>query len=346
MHTSDHLQDPFRVFTEALSREIKACGGEGEDRTERQKAQVERLVDLEGQFRQALCNHPWGPDTYRRFISYILDERRNILAARPYFRERQKPTFAEKISPTLRARDWRGLMEFSINYVFVRFVLGCRDWERFNHSRKLIRLAGEIAEAREVLIHENTPLAINRARKFWTRVPRSHLEYMDLVQIAVEGLCNAIDKFVPPYTPVIRSVMIGRMTGNFIEEYSQPMVHFYPSDKRLIYRANKAGRKIEKGDWEKLAEAVNDGLDENIATTPSEIQLLMAAASHVSADATVGQDEDDAAPAPLTTKAAPAKDRPDYLVEEIDARRALYTAIEELPIFEQKLLVMKGVHYG
>ena len=335
----------FRNFAKSLEGVIAGHEGAGEDRTERQHRQVDLLIDLEDQFRAALIKHPRGTATYEEFIRHIIEDRRNILAARPYFRERQG-VFSASISPALRSRDPKALQEFRVNYTFIAFVMGLRDWSRVRGGKKLQQLCQDVKTARQVLIDENVPLAIHRARRFWTHTPKSHLAYMDLIQIGVEGLINAIDKFVPPYTTVIRSVMIGRMTGNFIEEYTAPMVHFWPSDRKLIYRANKANRTVEKGDFESLATAVNEGLEEN-RTDSSEIQLLMAAASHVSSDL-VGDSDGEAGGhwnnvSPVANFAAPITAQPDYQVENAEAATKLHEAIGRLSVIERKLLALKGV---
>ena len=124
------------------------------------------------------------------------------------------------------------------------------------------------------------PLAISQARVFRHNTPESHLTYMDLNQISFEGLINAVDKFVLPYTSVFRSVIIGRVKGDLIENYSETPVHFYPSDKRKIYRANKAKKGLTKDDinYTDLANTVNNnGPKLPTPTDSSEIMNLLAA---------------------------------------------------------------------
>jgi len=215
-----------------------------------------------------------------------------------------------------------------------------RSWKHGN--KKIRELAEQIKQIRTEIVEMNMPLAISRARIFWSRTPKSHLSLMDLIQIASEGLMSGIDKFVPPFTRVFRAVAIGRMTGNFIEEYSETPIHFYPCDKRKIYRANKLIHKHSEGvDFERLATEVNVGVDASHTTNSSEIASLMAAASVVSADSTISTDPD--APEPISRFAAPESSRPDVQVEEKDAYLSLAQAIGKLSIFEQKLLKLKGV---
>ncbi len=139
------------------------------------------------------------------------------------------------------------------------------------------------------------PLAISQAKTFRFATPESHLAYSDFLQIAFEGLINAVDKFVLPYTTVFRSVIIGRCKGDMIEAYGDTLLHFYPSDKRKIYRANKVqkGKSREDVNYDDLAHGVNmTGPKLPTPTSPSEIQLLTRAASHGSLDATISVGSD------------------------------------------------------
>lgn len=344
----DNSENHFREFAKSLEREISKYGKTTGSFYERQKAQVEKLIELETTFRQSLIAHPWGPGVYREFVKHIVDERKNILAARPFFRERQD-AFTNEISTALKERAEKSLYRFRINFLFVLFVMKARRWSSTNVGAKIVRLANEIQKLRNELIEMNMPLAINRASIFYSRTPKSHLSRMDLIQIASVGLMSGIDKYVPDeekgFSQVFRAVAIGRMTGNFIEEYSETLLHFYPSDKRKLYRANKAvGRfKAEGVDYERVASSVNSGVDSARATTATEIAGLMAAASTVSADSSTSQDAD--APEPIDHFAAPESVRPDHQVEERDTYKRLGEALAQLSIFDRKLLRLKGVKF-
>lgn len=338
--------DPhFRYFRTALERAIEEFKEPDQGAfLVRQKRQVETLVFLEKQFKRTLVAHRFGAAVYQDFIAYICDTRRNILDARPYFRERQD-VFTKQISSALRKRNVRRLQRFAFNFRFVRFVLQARKW---HPGSALVKLGQQIYKAREELITVNMPLAVSRARIFYSRTPKAHLSYMDLIQIAAEGLMSGIDKFVPPYSKAFRSVAIGRMTGNFIEHYSETPIHFYPVDKRKIYRANKlVGRAIDQFiDFEVLARKVNEDVEEAAhRTTPAEIADLMAAASVVSTDAVTapGTDQDEDAPRVADRFAAPAECQPDVQVERAQARHSLDAALSCLTIFERKLLMLRGV---
>ncbi len=331
----------FRQFASSL--EALLCGYEsptGEDHTARQKAQVEGLVELEREFRKALINDWRGPDVYKAFVKFIVETKRNILAARPYFRERQD-VFKSKISPILRSKQDKALYRFDINYPFISFVLKTK---KFGENSRVMKLAKKVEVARRELIEMNLPLAISRARIFKQRVPQSYLDYMDLVQISNEGLIAAVDKFVLPYTPVFRAVIIGRITGNLIEDYSDTMLHFYPSDKRKIYRANKAQKVGVNTDWNDVAVAVNNGADPQHKTTPAEVQQLIMAAGHVSINAPINTNTTDAfSESSVDRYEADPATRPDNMVEAAEVHDALKKAVRGLTVFESKFLAMIGV---
>lgn len=348
--TDDH----FRHFAHSLqSANLRKYGKIPEkDLLALQKEQVEKLVDLEDQFRRAVIESPYGVAAYSKFVAFICDDRKNILDARPYFRERQE-VFTSEISGALKKRNEKAMFKFHGNWQLVSFMLKAHRWAK---KSKVVKLAQEIAEVRNTIVEMNLPLAISRARIFYSRTPKSHLTHMDLVQIASEGLLSGVDKFCLPFSKMFRGVCIGRMVGNFIERYSETLVHFFPGDKRTLYRANKAASKVADRwsdmDFEALAEKINaDNEDDPKAKTDaSEIARLMAASSCVSADE---------ADAPGTTSggnvrpretglaryAAPESWRPDVRYEEAQTNTALARAISLLPVLEQKVLKLRGVDF-
>jgi hypothetical protein len=122
----------FRAFAQRLDAAIQRHGempDEEEGFIARQKTQVERLDRLEEDFRRALIKHPWGPAVFREFVSFIRDQKRNILDARPYYRERQEK-FTEEISVALHKRQHVGLFKFHFNFQFVLFALQAKRWPR------------------------------------------------------------------------------------------------------------------------------------------------------------------------------------------------------------------------
>jgi len=327
-----------------------------------QRLQLETLRDLEVEFRQTLIAHRWGPSVYRLFVHKICEENRGILTARPYFRERQTVCNGP-INSALEARAAEKLYRFGINYQFVVFALRARKW---SPGSKIRQLADKIAAARENIVELNMPLAISQARIFWGKAPSkaayTHLTYMDLVQIGFDGLLSAVDKFVLPSKRKYRSekllneqfrrfrpMQVQRIVGNLIENYSETSIHFYPKDKRKLYRAHKLTVRQQGGvDYERVAAAVNtnaDGsqVDTKDKTDAAEIgQLLFAASALTQGNSMIGGEEgeyDD----PMDRHAAEASWRPDTRYEKSEALQQLGSAMAKLPILDRKLLRLKGI---
>ncbi len=335
-------------FAKSLQGVIAGYGTSDEDFTKKQKAQVEKLIKAERKFRRILQGDSRGNKVYKEFINYIKDDKHNILAARPYFRERQG-MFSKGISPAIHHRKPKRLYKFDINYPFIAFALKAIPW---GPRSKITLAAHDVYLARREIVELNMPLANSQARIFRHNTPESHLAYMDLIQISFEGLINAVDKFVLPYTPVFRSVIIGRVKGDLIENYSETLLHFYPSDKRKIYRANKAQRGLVREDvnFTNLAETVNsNGPKLPTPTTSSEIQHLMAASGHFSLDSpdpTSGQD-DSSDPTTLSCNYAAEPDvQPDVRVEKTELHNILFNSIKELTTLEKKYIRMRGIELG
>jgi RNA polymerase sigma factor (sigma-70 family) len=333
------MDEHFTAFVDSLK--VVILGHGGENTTPRQKAQVENLVKLETQFRRALIRHRWGPLAYRDFIGFILDERRNILEARPFFRERNS-TFTSQISDLLRNRSARGLYRFHFNYQFIRFVMKSRPWGKKSEVRLI---HDELIKARQELIEMNMPLAMSQARMFYGKMQKSHLDLMDFIQIASEGLIAAIDKFCLPYTTVFRTVATHRMKGNFIDCYSETSLHFYPKDRRRLYQAYKwiKEQQGKEFSYEDLVTEINKRLKPNEATTVEEIVTLIGAASVVSANGIPVEMDEGQATTVLERYESPSEDRPDRQFEEAEANHALSVAMEKLTCLERKFLKLKGI---
>lgn len=231
----------FRFFIKTMN-EILDENEEVDGRN--QKVLLEDLFKLEDDFRITLISEAQGKIIYSDFVNFIKNEKGNILSARIYFRERQE-VFSSKISNSFKTDKAYLLYRFKINYNFAKWVCDRYDGPK---AKRLNILFKKIIDIRKVLCENNIPLAINRAKIFWSKTPTSHLEYMDFIQNANEGLMNAIDKFVPPYKTVFRSVAIGRMTLNMLTDHNATVVKMSPTEKRILYRANNARVKAKLTD--------------------------------------------------------------------------------------------------
>src|SRR4051812_21088005 len=120
---SNDLDTHFVTFAESLSGTIDRLEAQDDlEFLERQKQQFEELVRLEGEFQDAVNRSPYGEAVLARFISFIRDDCRNILDARPYFRERQT-VFTPQIANALKDRKGAELYAFRWNYRMIRFIM-------------------------------------------------------------------------------------------------------------------------------------------------------------------------------------------------------------------------------
>ncbi len=344
------MDNTFKNFCsnlEGLLAAHEASQDPEEELLPRQRKQLRNLIDLEAQFRDALIRHRWGLNVYRDFVTYIVETRANILAARPFFRERSK-VFTASISPALKERNDKTLYKYRINWSFVEWVVKARKWRP---GSPILALANQIRKQRIEIVEQNLPLAISQARQFWNATPPSHLSYMDIVQIQCQGMLLAVDKFVPPNDKrmsereslaryrTFRAVAIGIMTRDRVNAYSETLLHFYPKDRLRMYAANKLlRRKTGEVDYGELADNVNKHLqDAKVTTTSNEIQDLLAAGSTVSADYSPDPEGESVADSYADTT------NTEENLEMDQAIGAMVDKISGLDLLEQKLLRLKGI---
>lgn len=308
-----------------------------------QEEQVEELLDAERKFKETILKYRQATEIYKKFLQRICIQNKNILSARPYFRE-TAPNFSKKVTPAIKANDIDVLKTFDINYQFIKFIK--ESWLG-PFPKRAEQLFDRVHRARTILIENNIPLAINRAKLFYRKTPKSHLTLMDFINICTMGLAAGIDKWCGKYSPVFRSVCIGRMVGNMIDSYSETMLHFYPSDKRILYKANSIRGRKGIDDIKELARAVNHSFAEDAKegkSTPKEqvdgnqLGYLMGAASIVSADATVN---DEGFGIYAFTEDETQDTEGAYIEKEATAR--MLSLAKNLPILHRKVLRLKGV---
>lgn len=308
-----------------------------------QKQQVEELFDAERKFRDTILMYRQASEIYKKFLQKVCIQNKNILSARPYFRE-NAISFSKKVTPAIKAADIETLKTFNINYQFIKFI---RDSWLGPFPKRAEQLFQRVHTARTILIENNMPLAINRAKLFYRKTPKSHLSLMDLIEICSMGLAAGIDKYCGEYTPVFRSVCIGRMVGNMIDSYSETTLHFYPSDKRILYKANSIRARQGIEDIEELANAVNESFKQDAKEgksipkgkiTASELSSLMNAASTVSADATVN----DEGYGVYHYTMDPTQGIEEAYIEKESTDKMLALA-KSLPMLHRKVLKLKGI---
>jgi DNA-directed RNA polymerase specialized sigma subunit len=312
-----------------------------------QKEQVEELFLAEKLFKEEILKYKYSNQIYKRFIQKIKVEDRNILYSKPYFRE-SAITFSKKITPCLKNDDTDGLKKFNINFQLIQFIKN--NW-RGPLGVKAERLFQRVRRAREVLMENNLPLVINAAKLFYRKVPRSDLTLMDMISTATTGLSIAIDKYcgdkTGKYSEVFRSVILGRATGNLIRDYSATQLHFYPSDRKVLYRSNTIRGRQGITEINELTAAVNASFEadklegKNVPKhkiVASDLQYLLNASSMVSVENTVDENDFNAYDRTPDDKVGAEES-----IIDIETKETVSRLIKELPVLHRKILRLKGI---
>jgi DNA-directed RNA polymerase specialized sigma subunit len=185
------------------------------------------------------------------------------------------------------------------------------------------------------------PLAINIAMKFFKATNEGHLSLMDMINSSASGLCTGVDKWVGPFRTVFRSVCIARMKGNIMDLYNQTSLHYYPSDKKIIYKANllKSREKIQDDDL--LLEAINYYLKQSgdkRTLEQHELSDMLNGASVQSVESEIDEEGLN-----MYDIYADENSNVEQNVEKIDTLKAVIGACKNLDIIEQKIIRLKGV---
>lgn len=305
--------------------------------TAQQKAQVERMMELENIFKESINSYKQSDKIYKKFLIFIKIEKGNILTARPYFRENSK-TFGAFISPAFKENNTERLKDFHINYKFMMFVM--ENW-RGNLPKVAKKAWEEHQEVRTKIIHNSMPLAINQAMKFYKAVPKSHVNLMDMINASIAGLCIGVDKWVGPFSTVFRSVCLGRMKSNIMDVYNQTFLHYYPSDKKIIYKSNLLKNREKIEDSEILLEAINLYLKEagdKRQLEAHELSNILNGSSMQSVETEVDDDGFTAYDTYIDESVDVEKN-----VEKNDILRNLVKHCKELDLIEIKVIKLKGV---
>lgn len=350
-YKQEGFDDSFYKLANEVAYAIKrnkeaASGEEGLKSTEIQKRQVEELLDAEKKFKENCLKYRQSTEIYKKFLQRVCIENHNILSARPYFRE-TAASFSKNITPAIKESNIESLKTFDINYQLIKFI---RDHWLGPFPKRAEALYERVHKARTLLIENNMPLAINRAKLFYRKTPKSHLNLMDLIGICGMGLAAGIDKWCGAYTPIFRSVCIGRMVGYMIDSYSETMLHFYPSDKRILYKANSIRGRRGIDEVGELTKAVNESFKQDALEGKSvpkndvkvgELSELMNAASMLSADATISSDGEKNFTIYDFTPDSEQDTESAYIQKESTARMLMFAA--KLPLLHKKILRLKGV---
>lgn len=346
--TYDKYPKDFQKFAELVNNKLKSNKLKHKD----QEKHVNDVNRLEQLFKKQLMKQ--APDKlegiYLKFIHYIKHEVGNILSSQSYFRE--KKNVFKKISKNIQNNEVKELMKFQANFNLIQFI-------KDNWGSDLPELPKKTYDRfvakRAMLIENNIPLAINRALLFYRKTTETTLSLMDLINICILGLVVGIDKYCGPYTKVWRSVCIGRMMGYLIKEYSDTFIKLFPSDRKILYRANILRYREKIDDIADLTKALNESFKndkKNGMSAPSKliskeyIEQLFNSAHYYSADSSAQTEETEDDEGSNFYK----YDHTDYEtsftiseeIERADMSQQLRHSLNELDIISRKVIRMKG----
>lgn len=338
--TPQQFDDSFYRLAEGVDHLLKS----NKDKST-QKQQVDSLLKYEDLFKKEICKYAQSDEIYKQFVIYIIAEKGNILSARPFFREKST-VFNKHISPALKIADIKTLKKYAINYEMVKFIV--KNWIGPIPARAKKYLE-KVEYYRKLLVELNMPLAINRAKLFYRKVPRNNITLLDMINLCVQGLCTGIDKWSGAYSPVFRSVCIGRMTANLIDAYSQTSVHFVPDDAKILYRANSIRFRNQIENIDILAEEINKTLEEDEKDgkkakkiTGDELRRLLHAASPISA--TPLPEDDDGESVSGVIEMTPHNEiSQEDSVSNLEILNKSFLEIKKMNLITIKLLKLKGV---
>lgn len=313
-----------------------------------QKTQVEKVMSLERDFVDSIKKLSRSNEVFGLFIDFVLKDLGNILSARPYFRE-GGAEFTKHITPAIKTKNPKRLMDFKSNFMLIKFIID--NWGD-GLPKKSEKIYQELVLSRNILIENNIPLAINRAKIFHRKVPRSHLTLLDFINICTHGLISGIDKYNGPYTPVWRSVCIGRMVGYMIEEYSRPLIRMFPSDKKILYRANSLKHKMKIDDIVTLTEVINKSFEQDkeegknvpkLPITKEYLSTLMNSSNPTSTNVTMDDNDENEYNYESYDHIEIFEDKVGDEVEKMDLMHKVSKSSGDLETIERKIIRLKGV---
>ena len=320
----------FKKFVSEMDSAIKV-NEEEIGRTTKQL--MNDLFKVERSFKKLLLSTPEGEKSYEDFMEYILEheDKGNMLSARVYFRERQG-TFSKKMYKAFHEKNSKKLYQFRINYQFCHLIM---RFYKGPNKKSLLAHIEQMKSLRETVCENNLPLAINRAKMFWSKPQKSHVDYMDIIQASSEGLLEAIDKFAPPYKQVFVGTLIGRMTLNMSDTASQTLIKLPPQEKRILYRVNKAKRANPNISEQELTEFVK----QSFPSASSELIAKIISAGTQSKIANIDEKKDDQYSMAETLQDQSMGTEEKVEVSELYSK--MLVGMSMLTLVEKKIILMK-----
>jgi DNA-directed RNA polymerase specialized sigma subunit len=290
--------------------------------------ELDKLFLLENEFRTILSSTKKGLGVYSAFIKYIVNEERNILAARVFFREREE-TFSKKIPNIIRSNNAKALAGFSINYKFIYWAINRANVPQ---KKKADKLFAQIVKVRQRIVEQSIPLIINRSRLYQVRTRKFKDDALEFIQSATEGFLSAIDKYTPPTTSNFNGVAIGWMQAKLMSDGLEGFVKLSVKEKRILYRINLAVYRHGFTDMNRILLFVRESYPK---TDKETIEAIMMASTELSSiDNMQSSDLEQEGFMKYT-------DNEEGIITD-DLNNKLYSAISKLPIIQQKVLKLKG----
>ncbi len=104
---NEGFDDSFQKLAVEVTRRIES----NKDGTD-QRQQVEELLDAEIKFKETILRYRQSTRVYMKFWNKVCKTNKNILSARPYFRE-TAVTFSKKITPAIKVVDLETIKTFN-----------------------------------------------------------------------------------------------------------------------------------------------------------------------------------------------------------------------------------------
>jgi hypothetical protein len=135
------------------------------------------------------------------------------------------------------------------------------------------------------------------------------------------------------------------LPNGVVTSNSETILHFYPEDRKRLYRANKYLARHPKDDIneEEMLGLINTDCEKKADT--DTMRNLLQAAGVVSVDTRPPVDDEKMGSDNISRIAAPDESRPDCAFEIDESMQLMFGNIRKLSLTDQKLLRLKGIEF-
>ena len=137
-----------------------------------------------------------------------------------------------------------------------------------------------------------------------------------------------------------------------IEEYSKTFLRMYPTDKKILYRANSLKYRLKIEETYELTKAVNESFYKDkksgkkvpkLPITEVHVRTLLNGSSYISADTKTGGDGNDDGMSIYDYSPSLEENAEEALVKK-DLMKKIIEGSKGLEIIERKIIKLKGVN--